>query len=122
MPKRKHPGGRPTKMGDSTLQKLREAFLMGCTDVEACLFADISPATLYNYQVANPEYLEQKQAWKENPILTARKTVVEALPEDKELAFKFLERKRRDEFGPKQEIGLTGNIIISVSEGDAECL
>ncbi len=109
-PKAKHPGGRPPKMTDATLKKLREAFLMGCTDTEACLFADISPKTLYNYQDANPGYVQQKQSWKENPTLTARKTVVCNLTESPEMAFKYLERKRRDEFGPSQTIDHTVTI------------
>ena len=40
---------------------------MGCTDDEACLHAEITPATLYNYQNANPEFLEQQEYWKNNP-------------------------------------------------------
>jgi hypothetical protein len=27
-------------MTDAVLRKLEEAFLMGCTDIEACLYAD----------------------------------------------------------------------------------
>ena len=59
--------GRPTIIDNTKLQKLREAFLMDCTDDEACLYAEIAPATLYNYQNANPEFLDQKEHWKNNP-------------------------------------------------------
>lgn len=52
--------GRPNIIDNTKLQKLREAFLMGCTDDEACLHTEITPATLYNYQNVNPEFLEQK--------------------------------------------------------------
>lgn len=94
--------GQPTVMTEPVLEKLKEAFLWGCTDAEACLHAGIGAATLYNYQNANPEYVEQKAAWKENPILLARSSVVQGLKMDRELALKFLERKRRDEFAVRQ--------------------
>ena len=48
--------GRPTIMTPQVLQKLELAFSYGCTDDEACFFADIAPATLYNYQKEYPEF------------------------------------------------------------------
>jgi hypothetical protein len=109
-------------MTERTLKKLREAFLMGCTDVEACLYCDISHQTLYEYQKAHPEYAEQKAQWKENPVLVARKCVVESLSDDKDLSLKYLERKRRDEFGLKQDLNIKGNITVTVDKDDKECL
>lgn len=41
--------GRPTKMTQGTVKKLEEAFLRGLSDEEACLYADISKPTLYDY-------------------------------------------------------------------------
>ena len=38
--------GRPTIMTPQVLQKLELAFSYGCTDDEACFFADIAPTTL----------------------------------------------------------------------------
>lgn len=95
--------GRPTVMNDQTLNKLRDAFLMGCSDREACFYADISLQTLYNYQKDNPEYLEQKAMWKENPILKARNTVYKSLDQD-DMAKWYLERKKRNEFATRQEL------------------
>lgn len=97
-PKKKHPGGRPTKMTPQTIDKLEQAFSLGCTDIEACLFADISVDLLYKYQRENPEYIKRKEALKENPVLLARTSVVNSLPNSPELALKYLERKRKDEF------------------------
>ena len=96
--KGKNKGGRPTKMTPETIRKLEQAFSLGCTDLEACLFADIGKSTLYDYQEENPEFAERKARLKENPVLLARKSVVEALEGDPDLALKFLERKKKDEF------------------------
>ncbi len=62
--------GRPSKMTKVTLGKLREAFLIGSTDEEASVYAGIHPSTLYDYQQQNPDFSEEKEAWKMKPILT----------------------------------------------------
>jgi hypothetical protein len=87
--------------------KLEEAFALGCTDLEACLFADISKSCLYNYQNANPEFVERKERLKENPVLLARKSVIKALESDepacKKIAFDYLTKRKRDEFADRVE-------------------
>jgi len=88
------PGGRPTKMTPETLAKLEQAFLMGCTDQEACLFAGIIPSTLYRYQEANPEYCERKDTLKQNPYMKARGVLIDALDaNDVNTAHKIIDRK-----------------------------
>lgn len=91
---------RPTVMTQTTLNKLEQAFALGCTDLEASLYANIAPATLYNYQEKNPEFLERKEQLKMSPVLKARKTVVGSL-DDPEIAMKYLERKKKDEFSTR---------------------
>ena len=87
-------GGRPTVMTESTLQLLRDAFSWGCTDNEACCYADISTSTLYNYCEANPEFLEQKNLLKDMPLLKARRVISKALDEDDtSTAHKVIDRK-----------------------------
>jgi len=98
------PGGRPTVMTPETLGKLREAFLMDCSDEEACLFAKISPDTLYEYQKKHPEYAEEKRLMKQNPFLVARRSVLNTMERDGELALKYLERKKKLEFSLRQEL------------------
>lgn len=87
-------GGRPTKMTPARVQKLEQAFLMGCTDREACLFADIALNTLYAYCDKHPEFSQRKETLKTNPVMKARGVVLEAI-EDKDLgaAQELLKRK-----------------------------
>lgn len=96
--------GRPTKMTEETLKKLDEAFLLGCTDEEACFYADISHQTLYNYQKDNVEYVERKEALKQNPFLLARTSVIDGFKKNPELALKYLERKKKNEFSLRTEV------------------
>jgi len=93
--------GRSTVMNQSTLNKLKEAFLFGATDKEACLYADICRDTLYDYQKKNKEFSDQKEEWKSNPLLKAKKTVFDNLDKHT-VAMWYLERKARNEFDLKQ--------------------
>ena len=72
-------GGRPTKMTPETIQKLENAFIAGCTDLEACCYADVSKSTLYDYCQDNPEFSERKETLKNQPIMQARFIIQEAL-------------------------------------------
>lgn len=98
---------RPTVMTELVLDKLRQAFLIGATNAEAAGYAGISVKTLYNYIENQPDFLQQIEAWKNEPILKAKTTVVRSLDEAKNAQW-YLERKAAD-FKPKLE----GTIQIS---------
>jgi hypothetical protein len=103
------PAGRPTKMTPETLDKLRYAFSIGCTDAEACLYADISEDLLYKYQRENPEYIKEKEKLKKNPCLKAKQVVMDSIEGgDKSDAKWYLERRDPD-FKPKKETDMNLN-------------
>jgi hypothetical protein len=112
----------PTVMTPEVIEKLEEAFMLGCTDIEACLAADISPATLYNYQEKYPEFLERKDKLKSNPIYKARKSVVDGLVKDPKLALDFLSRKAKAEFSTKTEVEHSGEINRNMSDEDIDAI
>jgi hypothetical protein len=104
--------GRPLFDGreeTDVVRLLHEAFALGCTDLEACLYADISKSALYAYQDKHPEFLERKELLKNRPILQARNSVIQHMKMDGNLALKFLERKRKAEFSTQQQIDHTTN-------------
>lgn len=83
--------GRPSVWEDGkTLQKMEEAFSWGCSDAEACLYAEIAPATLYNYCKKHPEFLERKEQLKRNPLLLARHSRNKGMKSDAKLSHDFL--------------------------------
>lgn len=85
---------RPTVMTDDVLSKLENAFSMGCTDVEACNFANIGKATLYRYQEDNEEFRDRKEVLKSNPFMLARSVLIDALHDgDVNTAHKMIDRK-----------------------------
>jgi hypothetical protein len=94
-------------MTPETIAKLEQSFAMGCTDKEACLYANISMDTLYYYQGNNPEFCQRKELLKENPVLKARSVIVNSLS-DPETSKWYLERKTRGEFNARAALELTG--------------
>lgn len=108
--------GRPTVMTEEMIRKLELLFAKGLTDREACLIADLSPSTLYDYCTANPEFAERKELLKEQIKTQAKLNVAEAIVEKKDIDMSkwYLERKARDEFSTKQEI--SGDIKIAKLE------
>lgn len=102
--------------------KLEQAFAIGCTDKEACSYAEITPDQLYYYtREVNPEFQVKKEELKEKPILKAKQTIVKNL-DNPEHAKWYLERKKKDEFSQRQEMtGADGEklqVIIKTFEGD----
>lgn len=120
---------RPTKMTEEVITALRQAYLVGATNEEAAHYAGISPSTIYNHIEKNPEFLEQIAAWKSEPILKAKQTVVKALANDTKNAQWYLEKKAKD-FKTKIEMEGGDNPIrvllqaygidpIALKEGDS---
>lgn len=98
--------GRPSAITKEVLVKLEQAFALDCTDEEACFYANISPSTLYDYQKKYPAFSERKKELKQQPFLVARQAIVKGIKDDKEFALKYMERKKKKEFGTKTEIDL----------------
>ena len=88
---------------EEVVKKLEYAFAMDCTVWEACLYAWCSRETYYNYLKANPKMVDRFEQLREQPVLTARTTVVKAIGNDPDMAMKYLERKRKKEFSPRIE-------------------
>lgn len=107
--------GRKSLMTPETISKLEEAFSIGCSDIEACLFADISRPVLYEYQQKHPEFLDRKEMLKERPVLKARNTVVKNLSED-ETARWYLERKKKLEFSLRNEVTGANGAPITLAD------
>ena len=119
--------GRPTKMTPEALKKLEEAFAIGCSDLEACFYADISHQTLYTYQKSHPKFLERKRELKERPVLLARQKVVSEIEKDTKNAQWYLEKKKSDEFSGREVVEHTADDdiksvlrkLLNVRSGDS---
>lgn len=114
--------GRPLKMTEDVINKLEYALSIGCTITEACLYADISVQTFYNYLDRHPSYKDRVDKLRDSAVLKARKTVVDSIESGDEVTAKwYLEKKRRDEFGNKTEVLVESTNTLSI-ESRSEAL
>lgn len=114
---KKNQGGRPPIIDKDVLSKLEDAFMYAYTDKEACLFAGISPATLYRYEELHPEFRERKQLLKLTPNLRFKKTIVDNSGNLSNAQW-WATHKMGDEFSPKSRIEL--NDMTSMDDIDPE--
>jgi len=103
--------GRPTVMTEEVIRLLESAFLVGATDLEACVHADISKTSLYEYCQKNDEFAERKETLKNQPTLKAKLIVSTALEDgDLNTAHRVIDRKEGSKV--KQEItGANGGAL-----------
>ncbi len=92
--------GRPTVMTSIVIQKLRTAYTLGCSDREACFFAEIGRQTMYRFEKRNPDFRDQKEGWRMALILKARTVIIRAIENGNlELSWWYLSKKCPQEFG-----------------------
>lgn len=56
---------KPSKKTTATLNKLQYALMRGCTEWEACAYAEIRQQTLIEWKNESKEFAEQIEHWKE---------------------------------------------------------
>src|ERR1043165_8208235 len=109
--------GRPSKLSQAIIDKLEQAFSMGCTDPEACLYANISLSTLYDWQQQFPNLVLRKNLLKQSPVLKARSNLIRDLKSGDSVASRWtLERLAKSEFSLRTEqTGINGGPIVQAS-------
>lgn len=108
--------GRPPKIDKDVLQKLEDAFAFCYTDEEACLYAGIAPATLYNYQEKHPKFLERKRALRLSPNLQAKKVLVEGIKGSIDQSRWWAKNKIGDEFSESSTVKHEGVVEVKNPE------
>lgn len=98
---------RPRKINRDVLRKLEEGFMLGLSDRQACLYADIALSTLYEYQKVCPAFSERKEALKENVKMRAKINIAKVIDEgDIDMSIWYLKHAAADEFSTKQQIAI----------------
>lgn len=88
-----------TVMVQSTIEKLKNAFMLWLSDREACLYVWVNYSTFTEYCSRNEDFREIKEHLKEHPNMKAKINVVNWINEwNKEDSKWYLERKNRKEF------------------------
>lgn len=99
-------------MTPEVIEKLEQAYLAGCNDLQACLYAGIGDRTLDDYEAKNPDFARRKRALRDNLKLQAKLNIQRAIEKDKNLSLSqwLLERREREEYGNKEGMNLTINV------------
>ena len=105
---------RTIKLTNDVRLKLEQAFALDCSVKEACFYANISKQTYYNWAESFPELEKTFDRLRQKPILKARQTIVRSLDEV-DTAKWYLERKRKNEFSSKTNLGIDTNKQIDES-------
>ena len=94
----KNKGGRKTVMTPDVIRKIEEVAALDGSVEEMAYYAGIHPDTIYAHLKINKEFSDKITALKNKPVLKARNTVIQSL-DNPDHAFKYLEKKRKKEFG-----------------------
>ena len=112
--------GRPRKINEELLRKLEEGFLMGLSDREACLFADVAYSTFNDYCKKHPKFSERKETLKKGVQMHAKINISNEIKKKKniDLSLWYLSRKCSDEFSVKNEVEHSGGMELEVLFSD----
>ena len=102
---------RPKKISDNIVRKLEYAFSKGLNITEACNHAEITRDTYYRWIDEIEGFSDKMERAQTNLQRRAKITLADAIEGGNlEESKYYLERKCKDEFSAKQEIGISGSI------------
>jgi hypothetical protein len=78
-----HAGGRPTKIDVGVVALLIQAFCMGWSDTQACIFAEIDRSTYYRHMKTDPEFSNKINKAKQNILTLSTNAIFKLLSDPK---------------------------------------
>ena len=110
--------GRPTKLTPKTKAKLEYAFGIGCTNTEACIYADIAESTFYSWIEKDEQLMERFKVLKSTPVLKAKEAIFSALSKGDVQTSKWFLERRSDDFKPKMQSDVNTNTRAQLTLSD----
>jgi hypothetical protein len=99
--------GAPSKFDSAMCEKVTKLCLLGATDEQLADFFDVCVATIYNWKLEHPEFLEAIKDGKENADAKVAKSLYQTAIDGNTTAQIFwLKNRRSKEWRDKQEINL----------------
>lgn len=97
------------------VENIITAYKIDATDEEARTYAGISEEQLKYFKELHPDFYQVKEACKQIPFLKARQRIIKDIEVNGDLALKYMERKKKDEFSPRHELVGSGGGPIQMS-------
>jgi predicted DNA-binding protein YlxM (UPF0122 family) len=101
----------PSKLTDENRVKLMEAASLDASVEEMAYLCNVTKQTVYNWFKEDQALFDEIERLRAKPVLLARKTVFEKLPDSYANAMDFLKRKKRAEFGDNVDMTSDGEKI-----------
>lgn len=95
--------GRPRADIEQYITNIQPFLEVGCSLYEACLHGLVPYTTVIDHQNRDEEIRKKIERMQNIPILVARQSVVADMAENSDMALKYLERKKKDEFSLRSE-------------------
>ena len=104
-------GGHGYKITEDVVNNLERAFMDGASNIEACTRAGISRTIFYRWLKENPDFADHIEELRSIPTGKARQNIVDSIKDGNiDSSRWYLERKAREEFGNKAEIGINASV------------
>ena len=107
--------GRPTVFTEDVIRKIEEVAALDGSVEEMAFYAGIEKGTLYKKLESDKDFFYKIDRLRQRPILAARQRVILGITESYQNAMDFLKRKRRKEFGDRQEIDQNLNVNFNLT-------
>lgn len=107
----------PRAWREARVADLKNAFALGATDADACIYAGIDTKTLWRWEQKYPKVRQEIERAKTDLVLKAYQRHATAVVTDPKYALDYLRLKRSEEFKPvTSKVELSGGIE---TKGDA---
>jgi DNA-binding transcriptional regulator YiaG len=93
-----------SKLKPDIIEKLKEMYKLDASQKEMACYLEVCEETICHWKKKHPLLFQSLELMRNEPILTARRTIVKAVATETPTAFKYLERKARKEFLEEQKI------------------
>lgn len=107
--------GRPTVFTAEVIRKIEEVAALDGSVAEMAFYAGIHPDSIYAKLKDDKAFSDRIGGLRERPVLKARETIVKSLG-DPNHAFRYMEKKRKKEFGPTLEVDIGVKKLIQFDE------
>ena len=101
---------RTTKLTPDTIRKLEEAAGVRLNVSESCAYAGISRDTYYDWMKRVTGLSDRLDDLRENPIIRAKRRIINQLDNDTNVSFRFLEKEKPEDYGERLKIEHSGQI------------
>lgn len=96
---------------------LKPYFKLGCSVTKACNYAGIPQQTVDTWIQKDNELRLRITAWQNELSATSRRNVARKIEAKSEsTSWKWLERKEKEEFSPRQEVGVDGEVAFTIKD------